>query len=96
MGGAGNPMLGGQRSSGVDVALREDLDNLPDTAGVEDTYYSCTPCHSAQTFAQQRLTDARWEYLWDWMINEQNMPDYGSEQREIILGYLQTHFSSQR
>ena len=73
-----------------------DLANLPVGPGIEDVYYSCTWCHSAQTFAQQRLTDARWEYLWDWMIQEQGMPDYGPESREIILEYLTTHFSSER
>lgn len=78
------------------VALNPDFGNLPDTPGVEDTYYSCTACHSAATFAQQRLTDERWEYLWDWMITDQGMADYGDEARAIILAYLQTHFSSQR
>jgi hypothetical protein len=70
--------------------------NLPVGPGMEDTFYMCTACHSAQTFAQQRLTDERWNYLWDWMIESQGMPDYGEEMREIITGYLTTHFSSQR
>ncbi len=91
-----NPMAGTPTGDVEEVALRPDLGNLPDTAGVEDTYFMCTACHSAATFAQQRLTDARWEYLWDWMISDQNMPDYGPEARETILAYLQTHFSSQR
>ncbi|HBG99715.1 MAG TPA: hypothetical protein DDY29_13690 [Rhodobacteraceae bacterium] len=58
-------------------------------------YYTCTVCHSAQTFAQQRLTDERWAYLWEWMIREQGMPDWGMERRESILAYLTTHFSSE-
>ena len=91
-----NPMVPTPQGQREEVALRPDLGNLPDTPGVEDTYYMCTDCLSAQTFAQQRLTDARWEYLWDWMINEQNMPDYGPEARETILSYLKTHFSSER
>lgn len=73
-----------------------DFANLPVGPGIEEVYYSCTACHSAQTFAQQRLTDARWDYLWDWMIEEQGMPDYGPESREVILEYLTTHFSSER
>ncbi|MBV6658963.1 MAG: hypothetical protein KI785_14465 [Devosiaceae bacterium] len=95
-GGLLNPMVQGAQPAEQDFALREDLGNLPDTAGVEDTYYMCTACHSAATFAQQRLTDARWDYLWDWMISDQNMPDYGPEARESILAYLKTHFSSER
>lgn len=96
MGALPNPMLQTPQGESHEVAIREDLGNLPDAAGVEDTYFMCTACHSAQTFAQQRLTDARWEYLWDWMISDQNMPDYGPEARESILAYLQTHFSSER
>jgi hypothetical protein len=95
-GGVLNPMVATPPAAGEEVALRADLGNLPDTPGVEDTYFLCTACHSAQTFAQLRVTDARWEYLWDWMISDQNMPDYGPEARETILAYLKTHFSSER
>jgi hypothetical protein len=72
-----------------------DFGNLPVGPGLEDVYYTCTVCHSAQTFAQQRLTDERWAYLWEWMIREQGMPDWGMERRESILAYLTTHFSSE-
>ena len=78
------------------IARDPDLGNLPISPGIEDTYFSCTGCHSAQTFAQMRLTDERWEYLWDWMIEEQGMPDYGDEARTVIIAYLQEHFSSER
>jgi len=86
--------LAGQPEANVE--RDPDFDNLPVGPGMDVTYYSCTACHSSQTFQQMRLTDARWEYLWDWMIAEQGMPDYGEEDREIILTYLQTHFSSER
>jgi len=78
------------------VARDPDLGNLPIGPGLEDTFYTCTACHSAQTFAQQRLTDERWDYLWGWMIREQGMPDYEDELRASILGYLKTHFSAER
>lgn len=86
--------LAGQPETGVE--RDPEFGNLPISPGMEDTYYMCTACHSAQTFAQMRLTDERWSYLWDWMIEEQGMADYGEEMREIILGYLTTHFSSER
>jgi hypothetical protein len=86
--------LAGQPES--NVARDPEFDNLPISPGMEETYYSCTACHSVQTFAQMRLTDERWEYLWDWMIKEQGMPEYDGETREIVLKYLQEHFSSQR
>ena len=89
--------LGGLAAQPETAVERDpELGNLPIGPGHEDTYYACTICHSAQTFAQQRLTDERWEYLWDWMITDQGMADYGPELREIILGYLKTHFSSER
>lgn len=89
--------LGGLAGQPVTNVVRDpELGNLPVSPGVEETYYSCTACHSVQTFAQMRLTDERWAYLWGWMIKEQGMPDYGPEMRETILGYLTAHFSSER
>ncbi|WP_349359124.1 hypothetical protein [Stappia sp.] len=86
--------LAGQPETGV---VRDpEFGNLPVSPGMEDTFYACTACHSAQTFAQMRLTDERWAYLWDWMIKEQGMPDYGEDMRETILAYLTQHFSSER
>lgn len=86
--------LAGQPEAGVE--RDPDFDNLPVGPGMEDTFYSCTGCHSSQTFQQMRLTDARWEYLWGWMIEEQGMPEYDEETRTIVLDYLQQHFSSER
>lgn len=77
-------------------SLNPDFDNLPDTPGVEETYYSCSACHSMAIIKQQRLSDARWEYLWNWMVEEQGMFEPDAETKEIILDYLTTHFSSER
>lgn len=76
----GNPELGG----------------LPDAPGAEETYYLCSACHSIALVTQQRVTDERWSYLWDWMVREHDMPDQDKETRAAILGYLQAHFSSER
>jgi hypothetical protein len=70
--------------------------DLPPGPGMEDTYYQCVACHSTAIIRQQRLTDARWDYLWDWMIEAQGMQDVEPEIREEILAYLKTHFSSER
>lgn len=78
------------------AAPNPEFENLPDTAGVEDTYYMCTACHSAAIIKQQKLSDARWDYLWDWMIEDQGMADPGEETKATILSYLKEHFSSQR
>ncbi len=73
-----------------------ELGGLPDAPGAEDTFYLCSSCHSIALVKQQRLTDARWDYLWTWMIEEQGMPEMDDETRETILGYLKKYFSAER
>ena len=34
-------------------------------------------CHSVRMVTRRNLTDARWDYLWDWMIRVQGMPEMG-------------------
>lgn len=73
-----------------------DLGGLIDAPGAEDTFYMCSACHSIALVKQQRLTDARWDYLWRWMIEEQGMADPGEELRAVILDYLKEHYSSEQ
>lgn len=70
--------------------------NLPDGLGVEETFYQCVACHSTAIILQQQLTDARWDYLWTWMVEEQGMFEPDEEIRDEILTYLKTYFSSER
>jgi hypothetical protein len=78
------------------VAVDPDFDNLPATEGMEDTYYQCSACHSTAIIKQQHLTDARWNYLWGWMVNEQGMHEPDDDTKDVILAYLMRHFSSER
>jgi hypothetical protein len=73
-----------------------ELGNLPAGQGAEETYYQCVACHSTAIIRQQRLTDARWDYLWTWMIKDQGMYKPDDATKDIILTYLKTHFSSDR
>lgn len=95
-----DPMMpqGGQPAApeASDVPLNPELGNLPDTPGVEETYYLCSACHSMDIVTQQRLTDARWDYTWTWMVEEQGMPEMDAETKETILSYLKRHFSAER
>lgn len=92
-----DPMMPGAPPASPDgeeeTALNPEFDNLPDTPGVEDTYYLCTACHSAAIIKQQRLAPARWDYLWIWMIEEQGMPEQDPDTKAAILSYLKRHFS---
>lgn len=67
---------------------------LPDAPGAEDTYYQCVACHSTEIIKQQRLTEARWDYLWDWMVKEQGMVEPDPETKAVILSYLKAQFSA--
>lgn len=79
-----------------EITMSEDFGGLPDAPGVEKTYYACVACHSTEIIKQQRVTDARWDDLWRWMVDSQGMFEPDPEEKDIILGYLKTHFSSER
>lgn len=70
--------------------------DLPDAPGAEETFYQCTACHSTAIIRQQRITDARWDDLWQWMVEKQGMYDPDPAEKQLILTYLKTHFSSER
>jgi len=90
------PTLSAPQSGTTEIATDPELGDLPIGVGAEDTYYQCIACHSTAIIRQQRLTDARWDYLWDWMITEQGMYEPDDETKAIVLEYLKTHFSSER
>ncbi|MFO7483736.1 cytochrome C-552 [Oceanibaculum nanhaiense] len=94
-----NPLAPGTpsgQSPGKQVEGNPELGGLPDGKGAEETFYACTACHSAAIIKQQHISDARWDDLWTWMIETQGMPEYPPEDKELILGYLKQHFSSER
>lgn len=85
------PQTGSQE--GGDVALSSEYGNLPDTPGVEETYFLCSACHSLSIIKQQRLPPSRWDYLWTWMVETQGMPEQEPETKPTILSYLKRHFA---
>lgn len=99
-GGGFDPMrpAAGPRASGPadDVPRNAELGDLPDTPGVEETYWLCSACHSMSLVTQQRLTDARWDQTWDWMVERQGMAEQDEETKQTILSYLKRHFSAER
>lgn len=75
------------------MALSSEYGNLPDTPGVEETFYLCSACHSVAIIKQQRVPPSRWDYLWSWMIEKQGMPEQDPETKQTILSYLKRHFA---
>ncbi|WGH78578.1 cytochrome C-552 [Jannaschia ovalis] len=95
----GSPALPGAAPLAGQTSAQEgdpEFGNLPPGPGMEDTYYQCVACHSTAIIRQQHLTDARWDYLWTWMVEEQGMQETEPEVKDAILAYLKTHFSSER
>lgn len=83
-------------AGGASTPTDPEFGDLPVSEGMEETFYLCSACHSTAIIRQQHVSDARWDYLWNWMIEEQGMPEQSPEQRELILSYLKRHFSSER
>lgn len=90
------PMATSPSSNSAETPTDPELGDLPIGVGAEETYYQCIACHSTAIIRQQRLTDARWDYLWGWMIDEQGMYEPDDETKAIVMEYLKTHFSSER
>ncbi len=89
--GAAAVLLGdGGRAAAVEP------DELPPGRGREETYYTCSACHSFSIVLQQGLSWGDWDELIDWMIDEQGMSDLGTEERALILEYLSKNFGPDR
>ena len=64
--------------------------------GVEETYYTCTACHSEMIVVQQGKTREGWDKTLDWMIAEQGMPEPDPAERAKILDYLAANYNTDR
>ncbi|MEM9619800.1 MAG: hypothetical protein AAF936_17745 [Pseudomonadota bacterium] len=73
----------------------DDYWGLPRSEGVETVAALCGACHSLAIVMQQRQTQDGWNYLFDWMIEKQGMPEPVPEMRTEIIAYLSREFASQ-
>ena len=97
MAAAADPQTGAAtQTAAVQGEPNPELGDLPDGPGAEETYYQCVACHSTAIIRQQQVTDARWDYLWQWMVDAQGMVEPDAETKGVILAYLKQHFSSER
>lgn len=89
-----SPVLG---QSAQDAAEDEsEFGQMVVADGVEETFYTCTACHSEMIVVQQGKTRQGWDKLFDWMIETQGMPELDEETRNIILDYLAEHYNTDR
>jgi cytochrome c len=69
---------------------------LIEVAGVENTYYTCSACHSEMIVAQQGLTRDGWDELIEWMVEEQGMSELDEPDLTEILDYLAANYNIDR
>ena len=73
-----------------------DLGLLVAGEGAAETHALCTPCHSERIVAQQGLTRAGWEELLEQMVDEHEMIPIEEPALARVLGYLATHYGTDR
>lgn len=83
--------IGGEKE--VELVRSDEFGGLPIGAGAEETFYTCSSCHSIRLVRQQGLTRAGWDELIDWMIEEQDMAEVDAEDRKLILNYLSSYYN---
>jgi len=97
-------------AAGLATPVLADLDTAPaaeaeeeyefgvlfDAPGVEETFYTCTACHSERIVAQQGLTRDGWDEVLVWMVEEQGMYEIDDPDRSTILDYLATYYNEDR
>lgn len=78
----------------AELARSDELGGLPVGKGAEETYQTCSACHSIRLVRQQGLPRSRWDELLDWMVEEQGMAELEAEERSLILNYLATYYNT--
>lgn len=67
---------------------------LPEGEGREAVYFTCRACHALEQFTHQALSRESWDELLDEMVADNGMEAPEAWARELILGYLATHFTT--
>jgi len=71
----------------------ETPDVLPQGHGRDETFYTCTACHSSAVIRRSGFSRQRWDELLTWMTDTHGMQRLEGEDRALILGYLAEHFA---
>jgi hypothetical protein len=69
----------------------EEIEDLPDGPGRDETFGMCTACHAYRLVSNQGMTRDRWDETLTWMTERHGMPDIQGEDRDLILDYLASH-----
>ena len=69
----------------------EQVEDLPEGPGREETFGLCTACHGYRLVSNQGMTRDKWDETMTWMTERHGMPDLQGADRDLILDYLATH-----
>jgi len=73
-------------------ATAEEETVLPNGEGRSETFAYCTVCHNTALIRRSRFSREQWDGLMDWMSERHGMNPLEGEFRDLIVGYLATHF----
>ncbi len=69
----------------------EQVEDLPDGLGRDETFGLCTACHGYRLVSNQGMTREKWDETMTWMTERHGMPDIQGADRDLILDYLTAH-----
>lgn len=70
------------------LAEEDEFQGLPKGPGQEQTFYTCSACHSIKLVLQQRMNRVDWDETLDYMVAEQAMDKMEPTERNVVLDYL--------
>lgn len=74
----------------------DEIEDLPDGKGREETFYGCTACHGLAIVVRQGLTRQGWEDMLQLMYTRHNMAELPRDDETAILAYLTEKFPPRR
>lgn len=74
----------------------DEVEDLPEGKGRDETYYGCTACHGLAIVVRQGLTRQGWEDILQLMYTRHNMSELPKDDEAAILAYLTERFPPRR
>ena len=74
----------------------DEYQGLPPGAGHDETLGICSACHSMKLVTQQGLSRSTWTDVFEYMVEEHEMPRLEPEDHTLILDYLSKFYGPDR
>jgi hypothetical protein len=69
---------------------------LAEGEGRSETFAYCSVCHNTALIRRSHFSRQQWDGLMDWMAERHGMNPLEGEFRDLIVGYLATHYGPQQ